>query len=97
MMNGWGGIGIGSGLVHLLMVLFWLGLLAVIVLAVVKLLPGSGSGSGSGATPTRAELPPGAPAESPEQILDRMFATGEIDEATYRARRQAIADMKGRS
>jgi uncharacterized membrane protein len=32
--------------------------------------------------------------ESPEQILDRLFALGEIDEQTYRTRRTALAEMR---
>ena len=88
MMNG--GFGIGAGVVWLFVLLFWAVLLAVIVVAVVKLLPSS--------TPTTPTAPPPGsivPGESPEQILDRMFAVGEIDEATYRARRTALAEMRG--
>jgi putative membrane protein len=88
MMNG--GFGIGAGVVWLFVLLFWAVLLAVIVFAVVKLLP-SGTPA-SPAAPTPGALAAG---ESPEQLLDRLFAVGEIDEATYRARRTALAEMRG--
>jgi len=85
------GFGHAGGLLMLLMVLFWLALIVLIVWLVVKLWPGAG----------RAQAgPPAAPpsavgsAETPEQALDRMFALGEIDEATYRSRRTALAEMK---
>ena len=71
-----------------LLVLFWVALIALIVFGVVKLLPRSGS------RPPSHQPPPGAPQESPEEILDRMFALGEIDEATYRARRTALGEMR---
>ncbi|MBU4213746.1 MAG: SHOCT domain-containing protein [Actinobacteria bacterium] len=71
-----------------LLVLFWVGLIALIVFLVVKLLPRSGG------RPPSHQPPPGAPQESPEEILDRMFALGEIDEPTYRARRTALGEMR---
>jgi putative membrane protein len=71
-----------------LLVLFWVALIALIVFLVAKLLPRSGRPG------HRPPPSPGAPPESPEQILDRMFAVGEIDEATYRARRTALAEMR---
>ncbi|WP_255395962.1 hypothetical protein [Kineosporia sp. R_H_3] len=33
-------------------------------------------------------------AEQPEEMLDRLFAAGEIDEVTYRARRTALAELR---
>jgi putative membrane protein len=69
--------------------LFWVVLIGLVVFLVVRLLPGSGD----------AHQPVSAPrtAESAEQILDRMFATGEIDEQTYRARRGALSEMRKQS
>lgn len=87
-MNWYGnGMGGGSGF-WLLMMLFWVVLLAVIVFAVIRLLPGNGRADAAGS----AVPAPGV--ESPDQILDRMFATGEIDEQTYRARRSALMQMR---
>lgn len=83
-----------TGLFMVFMALFWIALIVVIVWLVVKLWPTSGR---SQSTPPVTTTPtPGAvgPPETPEQILDRMFALGEIDEATYRARRTALAEMK---
>jgi len=93
MMNWYGG-GMGGGgasFLWPLMIVFWVALIALVVYLVVKLLPGSTKSSVRGPA-----LPPstGMPVESPEQALDRMFALGEIDEATYRTRRTALADMR---
>ncbi len=82
------GVGYDGGLLLLFMGLFWLALIALIVWLVVKLWPGIGRAQ-TGTPPSV-----GGPAETPEQALDRMFALGEIDEATYRSRRTALAEMK---
>lgn len=91
MMNWYGGgMGGGAGLFWLLMGVFWIALVALVVYLVVKLLPGS-------SRPSAPPVPPGTqptPVESPEQILDRLFALGEIDEETYRARRTALTEMR---
>ncbi len=79
-MMGW--YGGGAGLVMWLgMGLFWVALLAVIVWLVVRLLPGQERGGGV--------------TESPEDILDRRFARGEIDEQTYTAARATLAAHRG--
>lgn len=88
-MMGWYDGG-GSSLAPLMwmgMGLFWLGVIAVIIFLVIRLLPGSGASQG-------AAKPPAPAGESPEQILDRLFALGEIDEQTYRSRRTALAEMR---
>lgn len=87
---GWGNGMMGGGYSFgwLFMILFWVVLIGAIVFLVVKLLPGSG---GRGTTSSHGA----PPNETPEQTLDRMFATGEIDEATYRARRIALTEMRG--
>jgi putative membrane protein len=64
--------------------LFWLVLLGVIIWAVVRLLPARQDGSARSNT-----------AETPEEILDRRFARGEIDVETYQMQRQALAQMRG--
>jgi putative membrane protein len=66
----------------LFMGLFWLGLVALIVWVVVRLLPSRDRGdAGSGQTA--------------EEILDRRFARGEIDEETYRSQRSALIEVRG--
>jgi putative membrane protein len=81
-MMGWYGGGM-SLWAWLFMGTFWVALLALIVWLVVRLLP-----SGS--------RPAGGDVESPEDILDRRFARGEIDEETYAAQRSALAAHRGR-
>ncbi|WP_232303925.1 hypothetical protein [Pseudofrankia sp. DC12] len=79
---GWGGwLGMG---------LLWLLLLGVILFLVVRLLPGAGQGG------SRQGVSGGPAAESPEEILDRRFARGEIDIETYQAQRAALAEVRGR-
>jgi putative membrane protein len=80
MMNWLGGMG---WVVWLVMGGFWLLLVALIIFLQVRLLPSGGRSASPGAE------------SSPEDILDRRFARGEIDEATYTAQRVALA--KGRS
>jgi putative membrane protein len=80
-MMGWYGSGMGFG-AWLLMGVFWLVLLGLIIWAVVRLLPDRSDGGG------------GARLESPEEILDRRFARGEIDLETYQAQRAALASAR---
>jgi putative membrane protein len=78
---GWGGMGWG-GMIG--MVVFWIVLIAAIVWAVTRLLPGRQAPSG----------PPSSGQESPEDILDRRYARGEIDLETYQAQRAALASAR---
>ena len=78
---GWGGMAFG-GMIGI--VLLWVVLIAGIVWAVSRLLPGRHAGHG--ARP---------PQESPEEILDRRFARGEIDLETYQAQRDALGRVRG--
>jgi putative membrane protein len=82
-MMGWYGGGMGVG-TWMFMGLFWLVLLGVIIWAVVRLLPARQDGHGGGVY-----------RESPEDILDRRFARGEIDLETYQAQRAALASVRG--
>ena len=82
-MMGWYGSGMGfAG--WFFMGLFWLVLLGVIIWAVVRLLPTRHQGHGG----------PSA-TETPEEILDRRFARGEIDLETYQAQRTALVQSRG--
>jgi putative membrane protein len=92
-MMGWygGGLNGAAPFMWIGMGLFWVVLIGLVVFLVVRLLPGSGT--------SNPAPPPAGPrtVESAEQILDRMFATGEIDEQTYRARRGALSEMRKQS
>ncbi len=68
----------------LFMGVFWVALLVLIVWLVVRLLPSGGPRT------------TGPAVETPEDILDRRFARGEIDEQTYTAQRAALAAHRGR-
>lgn len=82
------GYGWGMGAVGwIFMLVFWAALIALIVWAVTRLLPTSRTRETD-----RREL-----AETPEEILDRRFAAGEIDPEEYqRARDQLAATRQGR-
>lgn len=82
-MMGWYGGGMGYG-AWMFMGVFWLVLLGLIIWAVVRLLPARGGSRGS-----RPEQ------DTPEEILDRRFARGEIDLETYQAQRSALAAARG--
>jgi putative membrane protein len=80
MMNGWdGGMSTGG---WIFMSIFWLLLLAVIVFAVVRLLP---TRRDSDVSDHRADGE-----ERPETILAGRLARGEIDEGTYDRLREKI-------
>jgi putative membrane protein len=73
------GYGWGMGLAGwIFMGLFWVVLIGLVVWAVAALLPGSRSAS-SGRS------------ESPEEILDRRFALGELTAEQYRQARDELA------
>lgn len=70
--------------------LFWVILIAAIIWLVVRLLP---SNSHSGTTTTAPHQVSGQ--ESPLDILDRRFASGEIELETYQAQRAALIAGRG--
>lgn len=81
MMGYWNdGNGWMNGFGMVVMLLVWGGLIGVAVWAVVRMTRGTTSTAPS--------------AESPRQILDRRFATGEIDAERYAAARRVL---EGRS
>ncbi len=61
--------------------LFWLILLGLVIWAVLRLMPRYGGGFRQ-------------VGESPEDILDRRFAMGEIDIPTYQAQREALTSAR---
>jgi putative membrane protein len=80
-MMGWYGHGMGWG-AWLGMGVFWLVLLGLVVFLIVRLLPST-------------DRPAAHSQDTPEEILDRRFALGEIDEQTYAAQRAALAHHRG--
>jgi putative membrane protein len=79
------GYGWGMGVGWIFMLVFWVVLIGLIVWAVTRLLPSSGTRVG------------GDRAAAPEEILDRRFASGEIDAEEYqRVRDQLAATRAGR-
>ncbi|MFJ2720224.1 SHOCT domain-containing protein [Streptomyces sp. NPDC087437] len=72
------------------MPLVWIVLLGLLVGLVVRLTrPPTDRGSGQGPGRAPPETPP--PPETPEEILDRRFASGEIDADTYTEARERLA------
>jgi putative membrane protein len=81
-MMGYGnGVGMGAG-GWIAMTVFLIALLALVVWGVTRLLPARGADA---AAPR---------AETPEEILDRRFALGDIDEETYQRQRTQIASAR---
>jgi putative membrane protein len=80
MMDGWdGGMGV---LGWTLMIIFWIALVALIGLAIARLVPSSASRSSE---ETKDERP------SPKRLLEERLARGEIDVETYERLRDALA------
>ena len=81
MMGSYGGMGGGA---WILMGLFWVAVLALILFLVVRLLPANGTRDVS------------SQPDSPEEILDRRFARGEIDVDTFQVQRAALLSARGK-
>lgn len=84
MMDGWHS-GWGSGW-WILMPILWIVLIGAIVWAVTQLFPGR-DGRHSGNRRDRLD-------ETPEEILDRRLASGEIDVETYDATREKLRAVR---
>ncbi|MEE9244717.1 MAG: SHOCT domain-containing protein, partial [Gemmatimonadota bacterium] len=70
MMGGWWGFG-------LLWMLFWIGVLVLLVVVIWRLLQGRAAA-------------PGSPEESPLDILKRRYARGEIDRDEFEAKKRDL-------
>lgn len=79
-MMDWNGNSGGWGAGMVIMVVFFVALIALAVWAVMRL--------------SRRTDEPGRSVESPRQILDRRFASGELDEAQY-AQARRVLDGRG--
>jgi len=77
------GYGMGAG-GWIAMTIFWVGLITLIIWTISRALP-SGNAWGRDSTPQRD-----SGADSAEDILDRRFAAGELDEETYRSMRATL-------
>lgn len=75
------GFGMGGGMIA--MTLFWVGLLVLVIWAVAR--ASTGSGGGQDENPRQ---------ETPEEILDRRYVAGELDEDTYRAMREILTSAR---
>jgi putative membrane protein len=73
MMNNWGGMGAGGWLIILLVIV----VAAAVVVAIVFLVRGLGTG-GTAAAPPQTGV-----GESPQEVLKRRYAAGEIDREEY--------------
>ena len=75
------------------MPLLWIALIGLVVWAVIRL---TRRPSGRGDDTDRGWLPTGTPRETPEEILDRRFASGEIDADAYHEARKHLATYRPR-
>lgn len=75
------GFGMGGGMIA--MTVFWVGLVALVIWAVFRASTGSGDG--------RDEKPR---QETPEEILDRRYVAGELDDDEYRSKRETLTSAR---
>ncbi|WP_442818691.1 SHOCT domain-containing protein [Streptomyces sp. NBC_01320] len=71
-----------------LMPLLWIALIGLVVWAVLRLTQHSAGRHDATDDPRKA------PRETPEEILDRRFASGEIDAEAYTEARKRLADHR---
>lgn len=74
----------GGWLWMLLTLLFWGGLIAFAVWALIKIFPNRGGGDGG----------PGSREDSAEEILQERFARGEIDAGEYERSLEVLKDRE---
>jgi putative membrane protein len=75
------GFGMGGGMIA--MTIFWVGLLALVIWGIARTSTGGGD--------ARDENPR---QEMPEEILDRRYVTGELEEETYRSMRETLISAR---
>lgn len=85
------GYGMGAG-GWIAMTIFWVGLITLVVWALSRALP-TGSGWGADTAPQRGGARDVA-TDSAEDILDRRFAAGELDEDSYRSMRATLRSSR---
>lgn len=78
------GSGMGGG-GWIAMAVFWIGVIALVVWMVIRAFPGSRRDDGGGLGQRSV-----AQHDTPEQVLDRRFAAGEVDVATYESMRATL-------
>src|SRR5919197_3496818 len=92
MMGGYYGVG---SVWMLLMPLLWIALLGAVIWAVIRLTQGPGRGLESGSASHETASHESKPRETPLEILDRRFASGEIDAAAYDEARARLSGRGG--
>ncbi len=70
------------------MSVFWIAVLALLVWLIVRAFPDNRRDKGAGGYPVEPRQE--TRGESPEQVLDRRFASGEIDATTYESMRATL-------
>ncbi|WP_430868503.1 hypothetical protein [Demequina aurantiaca] len=78
------GYGMGAG-GWIAMALFWIGVIVLVVWLIVRAFPASRHDDAVGSGQTSL-----AQGETPEQLLDRRFAAGEVDVAAYDSMRATL-------
>lgn len=78
------GYGTGAG-GWIAMTIFWVALIVLVVWAVSRAFPGTG---------TRQSETPAPRQETPEELLDRRYAAGELDDETYQSMRATLGSAK---
>ena len=75
------GFGMGGGMIA--MTVFWVGLVVLVIWAVTR--TSTDSGGHQDEKPRQ---------ETPEEILDRRYAAGELDDAEYRSKRETLTSPR---